>query len=87
MTGLTSRTLSEAREGLAKKSFTSLELTDADTAAIEAARALNRGSSGQGGTAAGPAIDRPPFDEKTLFSPGEVIEQAAGRFTPLKCWA
>ena len=41
MTDLTSLTLAEAREGLAKKSFTSLELTDAHLAAIEAARALN----------------------------------------------
>jgi aspartyl-tRNA(Asn)/glutamyl-tRNA(Gln) amidotransferase subunit A len=41
MTDLTSLTLSEARDGLAKKSFTSLELTDAHLAAIEAARALN----------------------------------------------
>src|ERR1700687_3174037 len=41
MTDLTSLTLAEAREGLADKSFTSLELTDAHLAAIEAARALN----------------------------------------------
>src|ERR1700760_1684052 len=41
MTDLTSLTLAEAREGLAKKSFTSLELTDAHLKAIEAARALN----------------------------------------------
>jgi aspartyl-tRNA(Asn)/glutamyl-tRNA(Gln) amidotransferase subunit A len=41
MTDLTSLTLAEARDGLAKKSFTSLELTDAHIAAIEAARALN----------------------------------------------
>jgi aspartyl-tRNA(Asn)/glutamyl-tRNA(Gln) amidotransferase subunit A len=27
-----------------------------------------------------------PFDEETLFSLGEVIEQAAGRFTPNKWW-
>ena len=27
-----------------------------------------------------------PFDEETLFSLGEVIEQAAGRFTPEKWW-
>jgi len=27
-----------------------------------------------------------PFDEETLFSLGEVIEQAAGRFTPPKWW-
>jgi aspartyl-tRNA(Asn)/glutamyl-tRNA(Gln) amidotransferase subunit A len=41
MTDLTSLTLADARDGLAKKSFTSLELTDAHLAAIEAARALN----------------------------------------------
>jgi aspartyl-tRNA(Asn)/glutamyl-tRNA(Gln) amidotransferase subunit A len=27
-----------------------------------------------------------PFDEETLFSLGEVIEQAAGRFTPTRWW-
>src|SRR6201981_1669857 len=41
MTDLTSLTLAEARDGLAKKSFTSLELTDAHLEAIEAARVLN----------------------------------------------
>src|SRR3981081_1265357 len=41
MTDLTSRTRAEAREGLANKSFTSLELTDAHLTAIEEARALN----------------------------------------------
>ena len=41
MTDLTSLTLAEARSGLANKSFTSLELTDAHLEAIEAARALN----------------------------------------------
>src|SRR5438128_2995911 len=41
MTDLTSLTLAEARSGLANKSFTSLELTDAHLQAIEAARALN----------------------------------------------
>src|SRR5881397_3162284 len=41
MTGLTSLTLAEARDGLAKKSFTSLELTDAHLDAIQAARVLN----------------------------------------------
>src|SRR3974390_865655 len=41
MTDLTSMTLAEARDGLAKKSFTSLELTDAHLKAMEAARALN----------------------------------------------
>src|SRR6476646_10457955 len=41
MTALISMTIAEARNGLANKSFTSLELTDAHLAAIEAARALN----------------------------------------------
>src|SRR6266478_4244473 len=41
MTDLTSMTIAEARTGLANKSFTSLELTDAHLAAIEEARALN----------------------------------------------
>src|SRR5262252_799026 len=41
MNDLTSLTLAEARSGLAKKSFTSLELTEAHLEAIEAARALN----------------------------------------------
>src|SRR3954463_16600187 len=41
MTDLTSLTIAEARNGLANKSFTSLELTDAHLAAIEAARSLN----------------------------------------------
>ena len=41
MTLLTSMTIAEARNGLANKSFTALELTDAHLAAIEAARALN----------------------------------------------
>src|SRR3954453_5704867 len=41
MTDLTALTIAEARAGLAKKSFTSLELTDAHLKAIEAARALN----------------------------------------------
>src|ERR1700741_3328959 len=41
MTDLTSMTIAEARDGLAKKSFTSRELTEAHLAAMEAARALN----------------------------------------------
>jgi len=41
MTDLTSLTLAEARDGLARKTFTSLELTDAHLAAMERARALN----------------------------------------------
>src|SRR5688572_7620108 len=41
MTDLTSLTLAEAREGLARKSFTSLELTDAHLKAVEQARGLN----------------------------------------------
>lgn len=41
MTDLTSLTLAEARDGLAAKSFTAVELTDAHLNAIEAARVLN----------------------------------------------
>src|SRR6266566_739319 len=41
MTDLISMTIAEARDGLANKTFTSLELTDAHLKAIEAARALN----------------------------------------------
>src|SRR3954453_12356219 len=41
MTELTSLTLAEARDGLGRKSFTALELTDAHLKAIESARALN----------------------------------------------
>ena len=41
MTDLTSLTLAEARRGLASKSFTSLELTEAHLKAMEQARALN----------------------------------------------
>src|SRR5215510_4081324 len=41
MTDLTSLTLAEARDGLAKKSFTSTELTDAHLKAMAAARSLN----------------------------------------------
>jgi aspartyl-tRNA(Asn)/glutamyl-tRNA(Gln) amidotransferase subunit A len=41
MTDLTSMTLAQARDGLANKSFTSVELTDAHIAAVEAARVLN----------------------------------------------
>src|SRR6201990_459366 len=41
MTDLISLTIAEARNGLASKSFTALELTDAHLKAIEAARALN----------------------------------------------
>src|SRR3569623_421505 len=41
MTDLTSITLAEARDGLANKTFTYVELTEAHIAAVEAARALN----------------------------------------------
>src|ERR1700749_1680177 len=41
MTDLISLTIAEARDGLARKSFTALELTDAHLRAIEAARVLN----------------------------------------------
>ncbi len=41
MSGLTALTLAEARAGLAKGEFTSVELTEAHIAAVEAARPLN----------------------------------------------
>jgi aspartyl-tRNA(Asn)/glutamyl-tRNA(Gln) amidotransferase subunit A len=41
MTDLTALTLAEAKEGLAAKSFTALELTDAHLAAMKGARVLN----------------------------------------------
>ena len=41
MTDLTSLTLAEARDALAKKTITSAELTDAHLAAMEKARVLN----------------------------------------------
>ncbi|KQW22749.1 glutamyl-tRNA amidotransferase [Afipia sp. Root123D2] len=41
MTDLTALSLADAREGLVKKSFTSLELTDAHLVAMEKARVLN----------------------------------------------
>ena len=41
MTDLTSMTLADARKGIAAKSFTSLELTNAHLAAMEKARVLN----------------------------------------------
>ena len=41
MTDLTSLTLAEARDGLANKSFTSVELTEAHLSAMDAARVLN----------------------------------------------
>ena len=41
MTELTSLTLSEAREGLANKSFSALQLTDAYLKAMAGGRGLN----------------------------------------------
>ena len=41
MTDLTSMTIAEARNGLANKSFTALELTDAHIAAIDGVKELH----------------------------------------------
>ena len=41
MTDLTSMTLADARKGIAAKTFTSLELTNAHLVAMEKARVLN----------------------------------------------
>jgi aspartyl-tRNA(Asn)/glutamyl-tRNA(Gln) amidotransferase subunit A len=47
--------------------------------------ALPAGLSPQGLPLALQLIGR-PFDEETLFALGQVIEDAAGRFTPEKWW-
>ena len=47
--------------------------------------AVPAGQDGQGLPLGLQLIGR-PFDEETLFSLGEVIEQAAGRFTPPRWW-
>jgi aspartyl-tRNA(Asn)/glutamyl-tRNA(Gln) amidotransferase subunit A len=47
--------------------------------------AVPAGKDGQGLPLALQLIGQ-PFDEETLFSLGEVIEQAAGRFTPVRWW-
>src|ERR1700754_1800930 len=47
--------------------------------------AIPAGKDAQGLPLALQLIGR-PFDEETLFSLGEVIEQAAGRFTPPRWW-
>jgi aspartyl-tRNA(Asn)/glutamyl-tRNA(Gln) amidotransferase subunit A len=48
--------------------------------------AVPAGLDGQGLPLGLPLIGR-PFDEETLFSLGQVIEDAAGRFTPERWWA
>jgi aspartyl-tRNA(Asn)/glutamyl-tRNA(Gln) amidotransferase subunit A len=48
--------------------------------------AVPAGTDGQGLPLGLQLIGR-PFDEETLFSLGEVIEQAAGHFTPKNWWA
>ena len=48
--------------------------------------AVPGGTSGEGLPLGLQLIGR-PFDEETLFSLGEVIEQAAGKFTPEKWWS
>src|SRR6195256_4203909 len=96
MTELTSMTIAEAKAGLANKSFTSLELTDAHLAAIEAARALNafvletpdqaramaaKIAKGEGGPLAGI-----PLGIKDLFTTRDVRTTACskilGNFVP-----
>src|SRR5262252_8965504 len=93
MTDLTSLTLAEAREGLAKKSFTSLELTDAHLRAIEAARALNayvletpeqaramaRDADGKIGKGEGGPLAGIPLGIKDLFATKGVRTTACSR--------
>src|ERR1700757_731937 len=93
MTTLTSLTLAEAREGLAKKSFTSLELTDAHLKAIEAARALNafvletpeqaramaRDADGRIGKGEGGPLAGIPLGIKDLFATKDVRTTACSK--------
>src|ERR1700753_2665225 len=93
MTDLTSLTIAEAREGLAKKSFTSLELTDAHLKAIEAARALNafllqtpdqardmaRAADGKIGKGEGGALGGIPLGIKDLFATKDVRTTACSK--------
>jgi aspartyl-tRNA(Asn)/glutamyl-tRNA(Gln) amidotransferase subunit A len=93
MTDLTSLTLAEAREGLAKKSFTSLELTDAHLKAMEAARALNafvletpeharamaRDADGKLGKGEGGPLAGIPLGIKDLFATKDVRTTACSR--------
>src|SRR6476619_6017383 len=96
MTDLISMTIAEAKAGLASKSFTSLELTNAHLAAIEAARSLNafvletpdqaraidaKIAKGEGGPLAGI-----PLGIKDLFATKDVRTTACskilGNFVP-----
>src|ERR1700710_1865328 len=93
MTDLTSLTLAEAREGLASKSFTSLELTDAHLGAIEAARALNafvletpdqaramaRAADAKIATGEGGPLGGIPLGIKDLFATKDVRTTACSR--------
>src|ERR1700749_2517410 len=86
MTDLISLTIAEARNGLAKKSFTALELTDAHLKAIEAARALNafvletpeqaramaRDADGRIGKGEGGPLEGIPLGIKDLFATKDV---------------
>src|SRR3981189_273627 len=93
MTDLTSMTIAEARDGLAIKSFTSLELTDAHIAAIEAARALNafvmetpdqarrmaREADAKIAGGEGGALAGIPLGIKDLFAPRDVRTTACSK--------
>src|ERR1700710_2522375 len=93
MTDLTSLTLAEAREGLANKSFTSLELTDAHLAGIEAARVLNayiletpdqaramaRASDAKMGRGGGGPLAGIPLGIKDLFATKDVRTTACSK--------
>src|SRR5258707_8952880 len=93
MTDLTSLTLAEARAGLANKSFTSLELTDAHLKAIEEARALNafvketpdqaramaREADAQIGKGAGGPLAGIPLGIKDLFATKDVRTTACSK--------
>src|SRR6201990_2572133 len=93
MTDLISLTIAEARNGLASKSFTALELTDAHLKAIEAARALNafvletpeqaramaRDADGRIGKGEGGALAGIPLGIKDLFATKDVRTTACSK--------
>ena len=93
MTALTELTLAEARDGLASKSFTALELTEAHIEAIEAARVLNafvletpdqarrmaRAADARIGRGEGGPLEGIPLGIKDLFATRDVRTTACSR--------
>src|ERR1700741_2996880 len=79
MTDLTSLTLAEARKGLAGKSFTSLELTEAHLKAVEAAREMARAADAKIGKGDIGPLAGIPLGIKDLFATEGVRTTACSR--------